>query len=330
VSAGDLSQINQRAVLLIPEYKQAWNYDTAGNSNGQPSKDWSFIDVTRLNTNTAFQISTTYPAYNGSGYNKSHVPPVPFCLTVPVINASTCPIISQESYKGILLGDVNGNFATVGSGGLYRENRDNKVIFDLSKATYANGYIDVPVAISGDVTVNALDFSLNFDETHLAYNSIADHTGYMQSLSNFNTADHTLRFTSNSMQNYELGKSLLSVRFASTSGMISERDFSAVQTYLNGEIVPFEFTSRYGSSSIASSNHVSIYPNPANSVLNVVSAEDATVELMDVDGRQVIMQTLVNADEKKEINTGNLSAGIYMMKIYNSNFVTIQKVVISK
>ena len=330
ISAGDLSQINQRAVLLIPEYKQAWNYDTAGNSNGQPSKDWSFVDITSLNTNVAFQISVTYPLFDGTGYNKAHVPAVPFCLSVPVINPTTCPIISQESYKGILLGDVNGNFATVGSGGLYRENRDNKVIFDLSKATIANGYIDMPVSFSGDINVNALDFSLKFNENNLSFNSIADHSGYMQSLSNFNTADRTLRFTSNSLQNYELGKSLVSVRFNAASGMISESDLNSVEAFLNGEEVPAEVISRNGHSSVVNESHVSIYPNPATSLLNVITAEDATIEMMDMDGRNVVIQTTVSANEKKEINTGNLSSGIYMMKIYNSNFVTIQKVVINK
>lgn len=330
VSAGDLSQINQRAVLLIPEYKQAWNYDTAGNSNGQPSKDWSFIDVTTLSSNPAFQISSTYPAWNTTGYNKSHVPPVPFCLSVPVINGSTCPIINQESYKAVLLGDVNGNFATVGSGGLYRENHNNRVIFDLSKAVVANGYIDVPVSVSGDITVNALDFAMQFNENNLSFNSIADHTGYMQSLSNFNSDDRTLRFTSNSLQNYDLGKSLVSVRFASATGIISESDLSNIQAYLNGEEVSADVISRNGHSSVVSDNSVSIYPNPATSVLNVIAAEDATVEMMDMNGRLVVLQTTVNANERKEINTGNLSSGIYMMKIYNSNFVSIQKVVINK
>ncbi|CAN5448892.1 hypothetical protein BH11BAC1_BH11BAC1_03480 [soil metagenome] len=330
ISAGDLSQINQRAVLLIPEFKQAWNYDTAGNSNGQPSKDWSFIDVARLNTNTSFQISTTYPSWNGSGYNKAHVPSVPFCLAVPVLNPTTCPIITQESYKGVLLGDVNGNFATVGSGGLYRENQDNKVIFDLSKATFSNGSIDVPVSISGNIDVNALDFSLLFNENNLSFNTIADHSGYMQSLSHFNAEDRTLRFTSNSLQNYELGKSLVSVRFNTATGNISDNDLSSVEAYLNGEKVPAEVISRNGHSSVLNAAHVSVYPNPATSMLNVIAAEDASVEMTDVEGRQVVVETSVVANEKKEINTSNLSSGIYMMKIYNSNFVTFQKVVINK
>jgi hypothetical protein len=330
VSAGDLSQINQRAVLLIPEYKQAWNYDTSGNSNGQPSKDWSFIDVTTLNTNSGFQISATYPANDGVGYSKSHVPAIPFCLTVPVINGSTCPIINQESYKGILLGDVNGNFATVGSGGLYRMNETDRVIFDLGNAVSSNGYIDVPVSVTADVDVNALDFAMMFNENNLSFNTVVDHSGYMQSLSNFNTGDRTLRFTSNSLQNYDLNKSLVSVRFNSASGMISESDLSGVEAYLNGEQVAVDITSRKGSVSSVADSRVSIYPNPATFAVNVIVAEDAAIELTDLEGRQVGVQMNVNAHEKTEINTSSLSSGVYLMKVSNSNFVSIEKIVINK
>jgi hypothetical protein len=46
ISAGDVSQIKQRATLAIGEFQQAWNYDNEGNSNGEASKDWIFVDQT--------------------------------------------------------------------------------------------------------------------------------------------------------------------------------------------------------------------------------------------------------------------------------------------
>jgi hypothetical protein len=329
VSAGDLSQINQRAVLLIPEFKQSWNYDTSGNSNGQPSKDWTFVDVTRLNTNVAYQISTTYPANDGVGYSKSSVPVVPFCLSVPVINPTTCPIINQESYKGILLGDVNGNFATVGSGGLYKMNNSTSVVFDLSKAVASNGFVEVPVSVAGDVTVNALDFSFE-PSGNLSFNSIIDHSGYIQSMSNYNTADNTLRYTSYSLQNYDEGQSLLSVRFASNNGSVSQNDLHSVEAYLNGEKVPAEFTSRNAMTPSAVESHVIIYPNPATSVLNIISAVDAYVEMMDVESRQVVFQSDISANEKKEISTSSLAPGIYLIKVSTASSVKFEKVVITK
>jgi len=77
-------------------------------------------------------------------------------------------------------------------------------------------------------------------------------------------------------------------------------------------------------------SHVIVYPNPATSVLNIVSAVDAYVEMMDINGRQVVLQTHVSANERKEISTATLSPGIYTMKVSNADFVKVEKVVITK
>lgn len=329
VSAGDLSQINQRAVLLTPEFRQAWNYSAGGVSNGQPSKDWQFIDQTTVNTDPAYRISSTYPANDGVGFSKSHVPVVPFCLAVPILTNGGCPIINQEIYKGILVGDVNGNFATVGSNGLYRESATEKIILDLSKAVIKNGVADVPVSVVSENAVNSLDLALPVASNHVSYSSVVDHTDYIQTLANLNNDDQTLRVTSYSLQNYETNKSLLSVQFNLNDAQLNESDFSAVEGYLNGEKVNVEVRgARFATS--ANESMASIYPNPANSVINVLVAEDATIQLMDLDGKQIVFQTTVNADQKREINTMNIASGVYMMKIFNNDFVTMKKVVINK
>jgi hypothetical protein len=325
ISAGDVSQINQRAVLIIPEFRQAWNYNTQGQSNGQLSKDWEFLDTASVQTNAAYAISTTYPLWDGVGFNKAHSPIVPFCLPVPVTNISSCPIITADTYKGVLVGDVNGSFATVGSGGIFR-NTNDKVIFDLSHAVIANGYADVPVSILTGEVVNALDFSMQFNQSNLSFASVVDHTDYLQSLANYNADDKTLRFTSNSLQKYELGKSLVSVRFALKNGKIGESDLSQVTGYVNGERVTTEVTGVIGASSV----NVNVFPNPASTVLNVVSSEDVTVELSAMDSREVIIEFKVNAYHQQEINTQHLANGVYMMKIFNDNFITMKKVVINK
>jgi len=109
ISAGDISQINLRSAKTISEFKQKWNYTNNGNSNGQLSKDWLFIDSTSL-ASSAYHISTSYPSSDGIGYSKSKVPVVHFCLPAPPNNV-------HSSYTGILLGDSNGNYATVPNDG---------------------------------------------------------------------------------------------------------------------------------------------------------------------------------------------------------------------
>jgi hypothetical protein len=50
---------------------------------------------------------------------------------------------------------------------------------------------------------------------------------------------------------------------------------------------------------------------------------------MDMEGRLVIDEIRVNANQKYEINTQSIANGVYMMKIYNGNFSTIQRIMIS-
>ncbi len=330
VSAGDVSQINQRAVLMIPEFRQAWNYSLGGVSNGQPSKDWLFIDSTTISTNPAYAISATYPANDGVGFSKSRVPVVAFCLPVPVANYSVCPLISVAAFKGLLVGDVNGNFATVVPSNLFRTSNTEKVIFDLAGAVVANGHIDVPVFVSSTSTVNALDFAMQFNTSNLSFNSVVDHTSYLQALSHYNTNDNTLRFTSNSLQDYVIGQTLVTVRFNGTS--INESDLTALTAYLNGEKVATEVLPvATGMANInKNDSQVSIYPNPAADMLNVVVAENASISLLDAEGREVVAPINVTANQKQEINTDNIASGVYMMKIANANFVSMKKVVIKK
>lgn len=324
ISAGDLSQINQRTVLFIPEFKQAWNYNAGGVSNGQLSKDWLFIDQTTLNSNPAYQISSTYPANNGVGYSKAKVPVVPFCYAVPSISSGACISLSTETYKGVLLGDVNGNYATYNVGPNPYKTGNSKVVFDLSKAVVANGYADVPVTVWADENVNALDFALQLNESNISYQSVRENTSYLTGLANYNTADKTLRYTASSLQNVELGKSVVSVRVAVKGTSIDAADFTSAVAYLNGEKVQVELSGN------AADNMVNVYPNPAKDVVNVIASEDATVQLISLQGNSVVLQQNIVANQNQVLNTQALANGIYMMKVYNNNFVTTKKVVIQK
>jgi hypothetical protein len=200
ISAGDLSQINQRAVLMIPEFRQAWNYSSSGVSNGQPSKDWLFINNNTPHSDLSYVISSVYPNDDGVGYSKSRIPVVPFCLPVPVINPGTCPEISAgEIYKGILIGDVNGNFGTAGSNGVLRTADSENVIFDLTKAIFNGEYIEVPVSVASASDVNSIDFAVKFNNSKLSFVSARSENSGLQTLSFYNNDDQTLRLTSYSM-----------------------------------------------------------------------------------------------------------------------------------
>ena len=334
ISAGDISQINQRSVKTITEFKQKWNYNSNGTSNGPLSKDWLFVDSTLLAA-PAYKISTTYPSNDGVGFSKSKVPVVPFCLAVPVSNSTSCPVYSASAYTGILVGDVNGNYDAIPADGqLKREaaiTADGTIYINLDQAKLGAGYIDIPVSIVSTDKITSLDFAAKFNENALSFDKVVSTASYLtDAMANYAKDDKTLRFTSNSRQQYEVDKTIVTVRFNTISGIVSNADLFSLAGYLNGDKAKIELKGNIttGISTTSANINVLAYPNPANSVLNVVSPERAVVELMDLQGRQVIISTMVNANEKQEINTSNVAAGMYMLKVYNENFISTQRVVI--
>ena len=142
-------------------------------------------------------------------------------------------------------------------------------------------------------------------------------------MANYNAEDKTLRFTSNSLQNYELGKPVISIRF-NTSKEITPADLNSVEGYLNGERVAAEIKTDASSNII-----VNVFPNPASTLMNVIVPQDANIQLLDANGK-VISFTTVNANTLQQIDTKDIACGVYMMKVYNENFVTMKKVVIQK
>ncbi len=113
ISAGDVSQINQRTLLITDEYRQAWNYNVDGTpiAGSSSSKDWLFVSKSTIEFDPAYARSNVFPKDDGVGYSKYRVPQVPSCLWTGIDNRpNACPDLVIETFYGILLGDVNGNY----------------------------------------------------------------------------------------------------------------------------------------------------------------------------------------------------------------------------
>ncbi len=329
ISSGDVTQINQRSVLLIPEYKQAWNYSAAGVSNGQPSKDWVFVDGNTLNTNGTYLISSVYPAADGAGYTRDNVPVPATNIAAPITNAGSCPVISDQTYTGVMLGDVNGNYKDIPVDGMLRSVDTSRIVFDLSKAVIANGYATIPVSVVTGKPVNALDFAVQFTNG-ISYQSITNILSTIDGLGNFNKGDTTLRFTSNSIQNYDLTQPVASVVVATNNGQIKTSDLTSTAGYINGNPTNVEVKGALTNNTASSfPNAVNIYPNPAGETINVLVIADATVEIYNVNG-SLVYSTTVKANQNQAINTQNLANGFYTVKVYNDTLVSVEKVVVAK
>jgi hypothetical protein len=221
------------------------------------------------------------------------------------------------------MGDVNGNYATVVPNNIYRNG--DRIVFDLTKAVNVGGYVDVPVHVIASESVNALDFSLQINESKMAYSEMLNTNSSVEALAHFNGNDRSLRFTSYSLSNYDLSGPVVMVRFASQAISLVAEDLRNVAGYINGEPAGVEVV---GSRLSNEGALVSVFPNPASSSLNLVVSETASYEMFDVNGRLVSAQSLVNANEKHEINISGLAKGVYTLKVHNTGSVSVTKVVI--
>jgi hypothetical protein len=130
------------------------------------------------------------------------------------------------------------------------------------------------------------------------------------------------------MNNFDLNKEVVTIRFNIVDGKISEEDIKSTLGILNGKKANVEF--RNSSINTSSNVSTSVYPNPTTGLLNVVVSENSMVQLFDMSGKQVLVQTNVTANEKQEINIDGLSGGVYLLKISNENFNSIERVVLNK
>jgi hypothetical protein len=333
LSAGDISQMQQRTVGILEEFMQAWNYNADGTQavGYAPSKDFLFIDPASLTT-TAYTISTTYPSGNAQsgGYWKGRVPVVPFFLPVNVQNYnadnSTCPTVGTANYQGIMMGDANGSYATFTANGTVKANEEDYILVDLSNAIVEGTKVSVPVSIVSAESVNAFDLALGLNENTLTFVSEEDVQLGSSSASFYKESDKTFRHTSFNTNNFTTNARVAFFTFETVDGTISEKDFTSEFGLLNDKKAEVRFTK----SSDLTNNNVDIFPNPSNGMFSVTSKVDGRVDIVDVTGKLVHPGVVVKANQMIEVNMPELSAGVYFVRMYSNNSMTTERIVISE
>ncbi len=308
VTAGDLTEINKRAVQSIQEFSEG--------------ADWLSTTLSKMNS-PQYQPSSAFPldAGAGAGYSKERVPQRSV-LTLDIAEDS-CQFIDDETFVMILLGDVDGSFKeiTAPATGL-KSLANNSVLFDLANATYEENFIDVPVRLSGE-GINAFDFAIMVNTDNLQFMSV-NNMQQVEALSN--SIDQNVWNTSYSFEDYNTEEPVFSVRFM-TKGSFSNDDFTYASAFINGVKVETSFTKAAPTQvKDAAFADLRIYPNPASEYLIVESATEANIKMIDMNGR-VIFSNVVLTD-RAEINVADLSAGIYFIKIENEETTKVEKVVI--
>jgi len=320
ISAGDVSQINERTLKSITRFTHSDDI----------TLDWLFVDKEAIVTDPKYQISSLYPFPDGKGYSKTMVPTVP-----PVINiqSSNGKIENNKTFIAILVGDVNGNYKNISATNTANfsslkddivSTNDSKVLFDYKNAnlTTIDGIqnVDVPVIINSDLGINAFDFSLQYNSTFLQYVA----TNVIPAINSnvyFNANDKTFRFTSYSkLGAYDVNKTIVTIRFKMLGNMLLNRTLFNTKAYINGDLVSSEVSINNNQDS--TSHTVEIYPNPSTDVMKIVVKKTSRIEIFNDNLQKFYTIESADANQINSIDLQGLTRGIYYIKVSNDNSTT--------
>lgn len=310
VSAGDLSQINQRIVSIITDFIQV---------GSESVKDWLFIDPDTLLMNISYRSAKDF----AGGFDKFNVPYPVQSFAVPVEGSSECPIIGEKTYKGVMLGDVNGSYKNIPVDGILKSaiSEEGKILLEvlvgerksLINVSLSNSVEAIGIDFRCDVA-NSIEFvSINKDASLFSAEAwIAD--------------DNKLRLTAMSLNNMTNNNNLVTIRLEGTDFCLA--DFDNMLAMING--VPVDYVVTLGSMPLTISyvdmDNVQIYPVPATDILNVLTYFNATIELYDIVGNR--LKNVETVDGAARFNVGELTNGIYIVNVIHEDLVKTFKVVI--
>ncbi len=204
----------------------------------------------------------------------------------------------------------------------------DSVIIDLDQAVYSSGNLDIPVYFKSDDTIYALDFAFRLNTASATFDTIIKQVPF-NVVYNLNPQDSILRLTSYSINSLPNQTQILTIRLNYLINPVIPADFTNVEAYLNG----FPCSFRIGPGFVSSlpevfSLRITAYPNPFSDHLYVTGNKDARYLLYTESGNIALEGLLSAADDRKEIDTGNLPTGVYLLEIRSHDFLSRKKVVL--
>jgi len=223
--------------------------------------------------------------------------------------------VSKKSFAG---SGVNTNLVT-------SINASDTLILDLTQVTVNGNHFEFPVSISTDDTIFSLDFSFKINQADMVFDSIVNLTNYLDIFSFYQPADSTVRFTSNSLQDYQHNTSLVAVGLTIISGQINSSNFTSLHAYLNGA----QCTVRVIDALIMDAHEyrsllkdATVFPNPASDKsivqFNLSQTEPVALTLFNLGGNKVKEIKLTHVDKGANsfsLDVSDLNEGIYILKV---------------
>ncbi len=295
VTAGDISQMNQRAVRIRDEFTQA---SGAG-------IDWVFVSNEDLQNIARFRISPSYPEGDATYVNRywrDNVPAASESYQIPGAGAD-CPNPAMETFQLILLGDVDGSYANKAVDGSMKS---TSIGINFGAAYVKGDVVSIPVNVKDAVSAS---FVLDFDGEFVSVSNAAGVT------STANVVDGKLALVSNSAA--EISGTFVTLNFKGNPNLTPST------TLVNGRLVAASIASEKFGINVS---EVAAYPVPAEDILTVATPEDATLAIVDING--VVVKTAELFAGENLVNVQDLAAGSYILKVNGVNIASVKHIII--
>jgi hypothetical protein len=307
ISAGDISQINQRTVGARDEFALAIG----------SGRDWLFLDAA-LPNQPAYRASTTWPGDDGTGYSRHRVPRPSQAFNVPLDPISTldCPVISDKTYQAIMLGDADGSYKNFSYSALpigVKSASSEEINFNIVKSP---AEVEVVVSFKSETPIVAVDASFVAGGLMSSYSLSGEGMCFQRG--------EKVSCTSYSLSGFQNDNVVMKIEF-------NKEYFESIDvqnTLLNGKPVDFnvEYTEILSSIDNNSIAEIQVYPNPAYDELNVVFEDEAEISIFNVTGELILNTKAYNGFATIEVD--EFTAGIYQVVVVQEENVQTTSVVI--
>ena len=121
------------------------------------------------------------------------------------------------------------------------------------------------------------------------------------------------------------------VRFNNLGGgKIHTSDFGSSVGYINGDQVNVNLTIPGSATSEGDDVHFNVYPNPTHDYLYIGIGKDVKAEIVDMNGRVVVSNISVSANNAQRIDVSALTSGLYTVRVFSNDYTSTQRVFIGK
>lgn len=317
VDSIDLVQLIDRALGIIPEFHQKWNYD--GETTpviNKPSHDWLFYENSRTRFNVYTRISDEYPGDDGIGYSKHRIPEISNKTIPPYDIGNPYPKYKEALFKGVMVGDLDGSF--VNDTDIMSTDHMLQVSFSAeTKQSESPTELSVSILSESNKPVYATDIFMVLSPEDYRFVDIRNEQGIKLHHHISGNQVHLI-----SWNHHEIKKDTLLITMIIEGESFSSENIQTIVSYMNGMRSGIDILN---TTNVSSMDQVLkrpiIFPLPANDMIYVIIPEvqshTMTYCLYDMYGRQIKMNQACHSGNKQfSVSLSGLKAGLYIIKIH--------------